>query len=487
MNNKKSAKDAIFLVVALAVIIGSRFMPATAGLSTDAWAVLGVFFGSLIMWIGVSIDWPSMITLLALGLIPVFGFSSTFAGAFGNTTVAFLLFTFMLVYPLSKTNFVRRCTIYFITNRFARKGPWYFICFLLAAVTFMGLFISPSVLFVAFMPFLEDIYKVLGVKKGGKVGNVMMMGTAFCISLSSGMTAIGHVWPTMAIGYYTAATGKDVNQFQYMAMGIPAGILLIIILILIFKFIYRPDDVNTIQPEKAMSLRGTVPAADFKEKVILAVMALTVVLWVGPSLIKGVLPEVYNTINGWSTAMPPLLGCIILFLVRVDGESIMNFKETVSKGVLWGSILMTAAATYLGSCLTNAEVGISDWLTGALAPLTQNLPVIGLILFFMTWAVVETNFSSNIVTTTVVSSVALSVLTALPAGTVNVGTVVCMVGFAAAICNMTPAGQSTINTVAIGSGWTDTKSMFIWGALFAVAGILVLSFVAYPLGSLFIA
>ena len=235
-----------------------------------------------------------------------------------------------------------------------------------------------------------------------------------------------------------------------------------------------------------MSLRGTVPAADFKEKVILGVMALTVFLWVAPSLVQNVLPDFYATVNSWSTAMPPLLGCIILFVVRADGESIMNFKETVSKGVLWGSVLMTAAATQLGTCLTNEDVGISAWLTGALEPLTANLPVIGLILFFMTWAVIETNFSSNIVTTTVVSAVALSVLTALPAGSVNVGAVVCMVGFAAAICNMTPAGQSTVNTVAIGSGWTDTKSMFVWGALFAIAGILVLSFIAYPLGSLFI-
>lgn len=483
---KKDTKSTLVLILALVVIIGSRFIPGAAGLSADAIAVLGVFFGSLIMWIGLSIDWPSMITLLALGLIPVFGFSSTFAGAFGNTTVAFLIFTFALVYPLAKTNFVRRCTVSFITNRIARKGPWYFVCFLLAAVTFMGLFISPSVLFVAFMPFLEDIYSVLGIKKGGKTGNMIMMGTAFCISLSSGMTAIGHVWPTMAIGYYTAATGNDVNQFQYMAMGIPTGIILIALLILVFKFLYRPDDIQDIQPEKAMNLRGTVPPADTREKIILAVMLLTVFLWVGPSFIKGILPDVYTMVNGWSTAMPPLLGCIILFIAKTDGERIMNFKEVTSKGILWGSILMTAAATQLGSCLTNADVGISEWLTATLQPLTSNLPVIGMILFFMTWAVVETNFSSNIVTTTVVSAVALSVLTALPEGSVNVGAVVCMVGFAAAICNMTPAGQSTVNTVAIGSGWTDTKSMFIWGGIFAVMGILVLTFIAYPLGSLVI-
>lgn len=233
-----------------------------------------------------------------------------------------------------------------------------------------------------------------------------------------------------------------------------------------------------------MSLRGTVPAADKKEKIILSVMLLTVLLWVAPSLVKGVLPDLYATVNGWSTAMPPLLGCVLLFIFQVDGERIMNFKEVTSKGVLWGSILMTAAATQLGSCLTNEEIGISSWLTSVLEPLTGNLPVIGLILFFMTWAVVETNFSSNIVTTTVVSAVALSVLTALPEGSVNVAAVVCMVGFAAGICNMTPAGQSTVNTVAIGSGWTDTKSMFVWGGVFAVMAILVLSFVAYPIGTL---
>ena len=480
------SKEIFFLILSLAIIIGSRLVPEFGGLSSDAIAVLGVFFGSLVMWITISIDWPSMLTLLALGFIPVFGFTQTFAGAFGNSTVAFLIFTFMLVYPLAKTNFVRRCTVLFITNRIARKGPWFFVCFLLAAVTFMGLFVSPSVLFVAFMPFLEDIFRVLEVKKGGKTGNMLMMGTAFCISLSSGMTAIGHVWPTMAIGYYTAATGNDVNQFQYMAMGIPTGIILITLLILVFKFFYRPDDIEQLSPEKAMGLKGTVPAADLKEKSILGVVFFTVFLWVGPSLLKGPMPELYETINGWSTAMPPLLGCIILFITKTDGKRILDFKEVSTKGVLWGSILMTGAATWLGSCLTNEEIGVSQWLTDTLSPLTANLPVIGMILFFMTWAIIETNFSSNIVTTTVVSSVALSVLTALPAGSVHVGAVVCMVGVCAAICNMTPAGQSTINTVAIGSGWTTTKSMFIWGGIFAVMAILVLTFISYPIGSVVI-
>lgn len=89
----KNVKDTAFLILALAVIIGSRLMPGMWGLSQEAMGVLGVFFGSLILWITISIDWPSMITLMALGFLPTFGFSKTFAGAFGNTTVALSVLT----------------------------------------------------------------------------------------------------------------------------------------------------------------------------------------------------------------------------------------------------------------------------------------------------------------------------------------------------------------------------------------------------------
>lgn len=187
-----SKKQNLFILLAAAVALVFSFLPAVNGLTREGLITVGIFFASLIMWITVSIDWPSFITLIALGFLPSVGFGDTFKGAFSNSTVAFLIFTFMLVYPLSKTNFVRRCTVWFITNRVARKGPWFFVCSLFAAITFMGLFISPSVLFVAFMPFLEDIFCVLEIKKGGKTGKMIMMGTAFFISLSSGMTALGH-------------------------------------------------------------------------------------------------------------------------------------------------------------------------------------------------------------------------------------------------------------------------------------------------------
>ena len=90
--------------------------------------------------------------------------------------------------------------------------------------------------------------------------------------------------------------------------------------------------------------------------------------------------------------MPPLLGCILLFILRENGEPLLSFKEAVSNGILWAAILMTGAATMLGSALTNQEMGIKEWLSTMLGPVAASLPAEGIILFFFAWCILETNF-----------------------------------------------------------------------------------------------
>lgn len=145
---------------------------------------------------------------------------------------------------------------------------------------------------------------------------------------------------------------------------------------------------------------------------------------------------------------------------------------------------MTATATLIGGCLTDPEIGISTWLSSLMQPVAQKLSPAFLVIFFVVWTVAQTNFSSNIVTTTVVSSIAVSVLSALPAGTVNIAAIICLVGFGAGISNMAPAGQATNNPVAIGSGWTDAKSMFVWGGVFSLIAIAVMCTIGYGIGSI---
>ena len=110
----------IIIIVAVFLDFGLRFLPAPQGLSQDAFGLIGIFAGSLLLWLTIGIDWPSVLCLFALALLPKFGFSNTFNSSFGNSTFIFLLFTFVCTYAVSKTPIIKRIAIGFISNKFAQ-------------------------------------------------------------------------------------------------------------------------------------------------------------------------------------------------------------------------------------------------------------------------------------------------------------------------------------------------------------------------------
>ena len=59
-------KRTISVLAVLLCMVLFRFIPAPAGLTASAMQVLGIFTGALILWMTISIDWPSMLVLAAL-------------------------------------------------------------------------------------------------------------------------------------------------------------------------------------------------------------------------------------------------------------------------------------------------------------------------------------------------------------------------------------------------------------------------------------
>ena len=161
-------KRTISILAALLCIIGFRFLPAPSGMTSSAMQVLGIFIGALILWLTLSIDWPSLLALAALVTVPELTMGSVLANSLGNSTVAFLLFTFMCTYAISKTSFVKRCAILFISSRIARRSPWCFLILYCASILVIGLVMSPSVVFVIYLPILRTQHKAKQQKHGGE-------------------------------------------------------------------------------------------------------------------------------------------------------------------------------------------------------------------------------------------------------------------------------------------------------------------------------
>ena len=95
---KVTAKNrALIIAISMLFILFFKYIPAPAGMSMAAMQVVGIFIGVLIMWMTISIDWPSMLCLAALVLCYMGGDTDNVVGVtnayIGYATVAFVAYS----------------------------------------------------------------------------------------------------------------------------------------------------------------------------------------------------------------------------------------------------------------------------------------------------------------------------------------------------------------------------------------------------------
>lgn len=481
MENSKNLRRHIVVAIALLLIVGVGFLKAPAGLTPAGMEVIGIFAGALLLWLTISIDWPSLICIIAVGLMPIFTVKDILGSSFGNETVVFLICTFLCTYALSKTPFLRRCALAMVTSRLAQKGPWQFAITFFGAVLIIGCFMSPTVLFVIFISILEEVYNVLGLKKGDKIAKMLMLGLVFCTSISAGMTPIAHVFSIMAIGFYEAATGLTIGYGPYMLFAIPVGIICFILMMLMFKVILRPD-MSRIKSVDVSHLKKELEPFGKRELYAFITFALVIAAWVLPSLLKNIFPDICTLVSGLGTAMPPMIGAVVLSIIAPDGKPLLNFGEGMKAGVPWSSIIMSAGTLTIGMAMTNEEVGLSQWLVDTLGPMLTGVTPIFLVIIVTLWAAIQTNLSSNMVTVTVVTAVAIPIMLATN-GTVNTPAVVCIIGMMSAYAFATPPAMPHV-AIASGSGWCSVGDLLVYGMIQMIIGVLIAVIVGYPIACL---
>jgi len=467
----------IAIPICMALCFFGKFIPIP-GLNSDAVGVIFIFVGSLILWLTIGIDWPSIVCLTALGFLDKVGFKTVFTKSFGDSTWIFLLFTFICTYAISKTPFIKRVAIAFVNNKIAKKNGYYFITLFLTATLLLGLFISPSVLFVVLLPILEEIFKIAKIDKKDKVGKILMIGLGFTVSISSGMTTIAHVFPILAM----KAAGVKVSTAQYMGFAMPVGIVLFTILIAMFFIYLKKNDVKKLNNINVNPIKKTIPKIGSNEIITLVIFVSVVLLWIIPSLFKSVAPKFYEAMNTtYGTAMPPLLGVILLCVIRVNKKPLLNITDGFKNGVPWAALLMCAATLALGAAMTSDAIGLKAFLSEKIGGAIASCPAIVILIVFGVWAAIQTNVSSNMVTAQLVAAVAAVIIG--PKVGLELPVVACLIGMLASFAFATPPSMPHIAIVA-GSDYCSTTDVLIFGSILMVFSIIVTLCIGYPLGCL---
>ena len=467
----------IIIPLSLILCFVGQFIPETNGLSSEAFGVIFIFIGVLILWLTIGIDRPSLLCLFALGFIDSFGFNKVLSSSLGNSTFAFLLFTFICTYALSKTSLIKRIALTFINLKIAQKNSYLFIFFFLLGTLFLGLFISPSVLFVVLLPILNEIIAQLKLEKRDKVAKILMLGLGFTVSISSGMTPIAHVFPILAIN----AANLEVSTFEYIALAFPTGLVLFLLMYLLLIVCIRPKK-DGLNFENVAKLKETTQKLDKKDIITLIIFILVLFLWIVPSLFEFIYYPIYEAFNKYGTIMPPLLGTILLCIIRVDKKPLISVEDAFKNGVPWGSLIMCAATLALGEAIKNEDIGLITYLQSTLGNSLVSLPALVLLIIFALWAAVQTNLSSNMVTATLVATVASTILTST-FSTLNLEATICVIGMIASFAFATPPSMPHIAIISASES-TSTKEVFIYGSILMVISVIISLLISYPIGLL---
>jgi len=442
----------------------ARFLPGIGGLSAEAMGVLGIFLGTVLLWLFVDITWPSVLALLSLSLLPGVGTAGVITASFGNTTIWFLVFSFLMTFSLSETGFLRRAAMVFLNSRFAGRGPWAFALMFLLAVLALGSFIAPTVTFLLFFALHREMMYAMGLKPGSALAKALMLGIACVTSISCAMTPIAHTFPLMALGFYEAATGNVISYFSYLKIGLPSGIVLFLLSFVLLYLLYgrkvKAERVNLaglkLQPSQRIGAREM-----FSALVFFAV----VLIW----LLSGVLPDSLRGLAGLGTVWPAMAGVVLLAAVPIRSKLALDIKKGLTQGVSWNSILLCAAALALGKYLTAEEYGITSLIGRVLQPAMGALGYISALLVLIAATVVMTNFMSNIVTTTVMYNVSAAILPvlALTGTVIQPQTAAILAGLCASLAFATPPAIAHI-ALAAGSDWAGPKDMLLYGGFLTV-------------------
>ena len=483
MNSQKiSAGKWIALLIGLLCMFATGLIAPPAGLSQAGFQVLGILVGGLTLFLTWGTGFPSMMIIFALMTVDGLTAAKVTQATFGNNTVVFLLFCMMLAACLTKSGAARRIAVWFLTNKLARKSPWWTVIMFFAANYVLNFVLSTAATIFVMLPIAVEIFESVGIKKEDKtpIAVVLLLGTLVTGLISNSANPISHATILQGFSFYESFTGEAMDFFTYCAIATPLTIVAGVVFVLMVKYVWRPD-VSMLSGINYKALESSVGPMSKREKWSIVFYIICVLLWMMPGLSKYVWPAAAPFFGKINNCLPPLGALFLMNFIKVDGEKILDWGEAV-KAVNWPSFMFIASIMGLGSFMGNADIGIPDWMSATLSPIFTNVSPFVFLLIMVVLTELMTSFCSNTVTVSVMLAVAMPLSLGIYDGRISAFVVAALIAGAADNGWSAPPASPTA-AVVYGSGWVDSKQMMKWGLLTALMHAVVTMTVGYLLGA----
>ena len=368
----------INLIITIAIIFGSKLLPAMGAITEYGSNIVGIFIGVIYGYCTVGVAVPSFMAIIALGFS---GFSTVpeiMKMSFGDSTVLYIISILILSSMLEKSGLSEKIVNWMITLKFAKGKPWVITFMFLLAAYVVAIFINSIPSTIICWSLLLNLFPALGFKSGDKWPIVMVFGILFTATLGASIPSF-QVSVASNFGLLTVASQGELvmNPLKYMLWSLPCSIVPFIIYFLLIKYIIRPD-VSLLKNEDIFKVNNEPLTGE--QKIVSAIFIVFIAGLILPAVLPegNVIKQIFDNLAncGWG-----LFVIMVALMLTLDKKKLFNFDELFSKGVIWDIVLMIAVIYTLVGAVTDERTGVSELLIGIMSPMQNSMSDI---MFFVT-------------------------------------------------------------------------------------------------------
>lgn len=451
------------LVLTPALFLTAWFAPL--GLDPRAQRLAAVFVAVIVAWVTEVLPISVTALLIAPAMIVVGVTDSQAAFApYADPLIFLFIGGFFIARAMTRHGLDRRIARSLVQFRLVRGSPVRIrMAFMMAAVV-LSMWISNTATAAILIPILLG---TLPEEDDANSGNLLAI--AYASSVGGMGTLVGSPPNFITVRFLQEQTGTQFDFVQWMGVGIPAALGLVVVIGFVLQWLAppQPTETNTNSVPSSWS-RG--------ERVTAFCFGLAVVGWTVPGIMRAAgAPHAEAVERALPIGAVAILAAAPLFLI-LDEDSktpVLPWHDAVR--IDWGLILLFGGGLSLGAQMfdTGLAASISQWFLGvtgisSLWGLTTALIVFTI---FFTEACSNTASSNMIVPLAIAAAIELGVSPLPPA---------LAVGLAASCAFMLPIATGP-NAVAYGTGMIELPQMMRIGFVLNIVTALTLLAVLYGL------
>lgn len=443
----------IYFLLSIIFAFGFTYLLDSPELDKAQIYVLFLLFLSIGLWVSEAVP-PFAVGLLIFGFL-VFGLGGVYSEidpdnaskmvqkyvqTWSNSVIWLMLGGFFMAEAMQKVG-LDKSLFKLAISKFGSKPRFVLLGIMLVTAIFsmiMSNTATTAMMIAAVIPFIGTL------GDDAPFGKALLIGIPAAASLGGMGTIIGSPPNAIAVDALNSH-GIEFGFLEWMMLGFPIAIIMVVIFWLFLIQRYVPK-VSTIDLGFLDSMETNSGSKIFmiKRKIVLAVLLLTLVLWLTGNL------------HGIPASAVSLLPIMLLTLFGiVSGEDVRKLP--------WDTLMLVAGGLSLG--LAIKETGLAEYYVSLLQGYDLNL--YALVVVFSVLTIVFSNFMSNTATATILIPIAIILVSQ------NTEILPLVIGFSASCALFLPISTPP-NAIAFSTGKIAQKDFRFGGIVAGLVGPVVI-------------